>query len=280
MKKRYLAALLALGMLLAFIPVPQSSGPAGRLPILMYHNVVPDGEPCNSMTVTAGRLRADLQWLADNGYQTVLPRELAADLPLPEKPVLITFDDGYLSNYELAYPIFQEFGAKFAISVMVYMQDSGADDFLSWDMCREMADSGLVEIGSHAYRLHNLDGRGGAFTPGEINGVQRRPGETDKDFQARVLDDIRRSYDLISENTGRTPVLFAYPYGLTDPDADPLIRELFPVTVITRTGAADLSGGLFDLPRYTVTMDNRLKRLLNPPLIAAAARYVRSLAGR
>lgn len=277
MKKRRLAGLLALGMLLALIPIPQSSGPAGHLPVLMYHNVAPDGEVCNTMTVTAGRLREDLQWLADNGYQTVLPRDLASGAPLPEKPVLITFDDGYLSNYELAYPIFQEFGARFVISVMVYMQSSGADDFLSWDMCREMVDSGLVEIGSHAYRLHNLDGRGGAFTPGGTNGVQRRPDESDGDFRTRVLDDIRLSYDLISENLGQAPTFFAYPYGLTDPDADGLIRELFPVTAVTRSKTADLSGGLFDLPRYTVTMDTSLKRLLNPPLIAAAARRIRAL---
>ena len=63
------------------------SGDTQPLPVLMYHHVVPDGQACNDMTVTAGRLEQDLRWLAENGYETVLPRELAAGEPLPEKAV-------------------------------------------------------------------------------------------------------------------------------------------------------------------------------------------------
>ena len=152
--KRILALLLTLAVLFSLAGC-QSSGNADnpydgqKLPVLMYHHVVEDGQECNDMTITASRLREDLQWLQDNGYTTVLPRELAAGEPLPEKPVLITFDDGYRSNYNLAFPIFQEFEAKVVISVMVYMQDHAASDFVTWAMCREMIDSGLIEIGSH-----------------------------------------------------------------------------------------------------------------------------------
>ena len=172
--KRAFSVLLALTLLLS-LAACQSSGNSenpyhGRkLPVLMYHHVVEDGQECNDMTVTVSRLREDLQWLRDSGYTTVLPRELAAGEPLPEKPVLITFDDGYRSNYNLAFPIFQEFEAKMIISVMVYMQDNAASDFITWAMCREMIDSGLIEIGSHTYLLHNLDERGGSFDR------QRRP---------------------------------------------------------------------------------------------------------
>lgn len=218
------------------------------------------------MTVTVSRLREDLQWLRDSGYTTVLPRELAAGDPLPEKPVLITFDDGYRSNYNLAFPIFQEFEAKMVISVMVYMQDNAASDFITWAMCREMIDSGLIEIGSHTYLLHNLDERGGSFDPEGVNGVQRKPDETAEAFQTRVLDDIQRSYDLIAEKLEVSPTFFAYPFGLTEPDADGLIRKLFPVTAVTLPKTADLTGGLYDLPRHTVTMNKSLDSILNPPL--------------
>ncbi|WP_303436757.1 polysaccharide deacetylase family protein [uncultured Oscillibacter sp.] len=250
----------------------QSSGNADnpydgqKLPVLMYHHVVEDGQECNDMTITASRLREDLQWLQDNGYTTVLPRELAAGEPLPEKPVLITFDDGYRSNYNLAFPIFQEFEAKVVISVMVYMQDHAASDFVTWAMCREMIDSGLIEIGSHTYLLHNLDERGGSFDPEGTNGVQRKPEETDEAFQTRVLDDIQLSYDLIAEKLEQPPIFFAYPFGLTEPDADKLIQELFPVTAVTLPKTADLSDGLYDLPRQTVTMNKSLDSILNPPL--------------
>lgn len=227
-----------------------------RLPVLMYHHVVPDGQPCNEMTVTAGRLERDLRWLWENGYQTVLPRELAAGEPLPERPVLVTFDDGYRSNYDLAFPLLRKYRSKAVIAVMAFMPDNWAEGFLSWDMCRELTASGLVEIGSHGYAIHNLDDRMGNFVPGQANGVQRRKGEPDAEFQSRVLDDLLRSYERIAVETGAAPTYFAYPYGKTDPDADTFLQSLFPVTAVTGPGkyAADLSKGLQGLPRFTVTM--------------------------
>ena len=258
---------------------PGGEGLPRTLPVLMYHHVVEDGQECNDMTVTVSRLREDLQWLKDNGYTTVLPRELAAGEALPEKPVLITFDDGYRSNYNLAFPIFQEFEAKMVISVMVYMQDNAASDFITWAMCQEMVDSGLIEIGSHTYLLHNLDERGGSFDPQGVNGVQRKPEESDGDFQARVLDDIQRSYDLIAEKLEVSPTFFAYPFGLTEPDADGLIRELFPVTAVTLPKTADLSEGLWDLPRHTVTMNKSLDSILNPPLKTVVKAKIKEFLG-
>nr|WP_325242573.1 polysaccharide deacetylase family protein [uncultured Oscillibacter sp.] len=253
------------------VPKVYPSSPEGapvtyefRLPVLMYHHVVPDGQKCNEMTVTAGRLEQDLRWLAENGYETVLPRELAAGEPLPEKPVLITFDDGYRSNYELAYPLLQKYQARATIAIMVYMQDNWAEGFLSWDMCREMTASGLVEIGSHGYAIHNLDGRMGNFAAGQANGVQRRKGESDDDFYCRVLEDLRYSHQRIAMELGTAPSFFAYPFGKTDPDADAYLKSFFPVTVVTGPGkyAADLSKGLWQLPRFTVTMKAEPKTLL------------------
>lgn len=250
--------------------VPPSSAPGEpvaydlRLPVLMYHHVVPNGESCNEMTVTVGRLERDLQWLADNGYHTVLPREMAAGQPLPDKPVLITFDDGYRSNYDLAYPLLLKYRAKAAIAIMVYMQDYWTGSFLSWDMCREMNASGLVEIGSHGYITHNLDARMGNFVPGQANGVQRKKGESDIDFQCRVLEDLRCSHQRIAIELGTAPTYFAYPFGKTDPDADAFVEALFPVTAVTGPGkrSANLSKGLHQLPRFTITMQHRPSEFL------------------
>ena len=218
------------------------------LPVLMYHHMVPDGQDCNDMTVTPGKFRADLETVLAMGYTPVLPRELAAGDALPEKPILITFDDGYRSNYDLVYPILREYGVKACISIIVLMPDLPTDNFCTWNQLREMTASGLVEIGSHSYRLHNLGGDSGNFESGGANGVERRPNESDADFQTRVLDDIQLSHDRIAGELGGV-TCFAYPFGCSDPDAKALVDELFPVTLMTTPKCADLAKGLHDLPR-------------------------------
>ena len=232
-----------------------------ELPILMYHHVVPDGEPCNSVTVCVSRLENDLKYLAENGYTAVLPRELASGMKLPEKAVMITFDDGYASNYDLLFPLLQKYQLKAVISVIVSATDSGNPSFCSWDMLREMADSGLIEIGSHTYNLHNPENEG-YVNAGGTNGVQRLPGESSAAFQARVLDDIQRSYDRITEELGVTPVCFAYPYGATEPSAKDYIEERFPVTLGTTPKNANIHSSFFVLPRWGISMDVALTDVL------------------
>ena len=231
------------------------------MPVLMYHHMVPEGQDCNGMTITPGKFRADLDIILAKGYTPVLPGELAAGAPLPEKPILITFDDGYRSNYDLVYPILREYGVKACISIIVLMPDLPTDNFCTWEQLREMTDSGLVEVGSHSYRLHNLGEDKGNYEKDGTNGVERRPGESDGDFQARVLDDIQKSHDRIAAELGSV-TCFAYPFGCTDPDAKALVDAQFPVSLMTVPQCADLAKGLHDLPRYAVHMDTNLADFL------------------
>ncbi len=128
--------------------------PPPRLEILMYHDIVDAGEPVSDWTVTVKKFRSDMAWLWDNGYTSFLPGELPEPEELPEKSVLITFDDGYESNYRYALPILREYGMKAVVSVIVQRIDTGVPGFLTWDMIREMAESGVFEIGSHTYDNH------------------------------------------------------------------------------------------------------------------------------
>lgn len=258
------AAALAVLILavLAIAGVLPGTGP--RLTILMYHHIVADGEPINGMTITASRFEEDMCWLSEHGYTTVLPRELASGEPLPEKPVLITFDDGYASNYNYAFPVLQRLDMKAAIAVVGVLVDSDCESFLTWDMCREMTQSGLIEIGSHSYNLHNLDERAGLYVEGTGNGIQRREGESREEFDARVLADLQRSIDEIEEQLDTPVTYLAYPFGVTEPWADEYITEHFFLTVTTQEGAANLSGGLYDLPRRTVSMERPMDKCFRP----------------
>ena len=231
------------------IPGPEPNDPIFY--VLMFHNVVENGVECNDWTITTSRLREDLQWLADHGYTTVLPRELVQGAPLPERAVLITFDDGYVSNYRLAFPILKEFNAKAVISIVTIATDNNVSAFLTWDMCREMVDSGLVEIGSHTHNLH-----------GSELGIKRANGETQEQYQERVFTDLQTSIDLIEANLGTKALFLAYPHGATDSWAKGFIQSHFAVTVITRNGRVDFSKGLYDLPRYNMNEVNFVGKYL------------------
>ena len=217
-----------------------------NLHILMYHNVAEDDAECDDWTVTVSRLLEDLLWLRDNGYTTVLPRELAAGENLPEKPVLIIFDDGYASNYRLAFPLFQELEAKAAISMITGNQEIGRETSLTWDMCREMAQSGLFEFGCHTHNVHLT----------EENGIQRLPEETEEDYAGRVLADLEKNISEIETNLETQVTFFAHPYGKTEELADAFLQEHFLLTVTSQPSCAGKAEGLFNLPRYNVTMNH------------------------
>ncbi len=213
-----------------------------KLYVLMYHHFVPDGEECNSYTLTESRFRHDLQWLQDNGYTTVLPRDLVAGNPLPEKAVMITFDDGYFSNYEIAFPLIKEYNAKIVISLIT----ASIDRTITWDKCQEMLDSGLVEFGAHTHNLHSQ----------YHSGVEKLPNESKEDYEIRVLNDIQLSKDLIEQHLNTDVYFFAHPYGKTEPWSNEYLQSEFKVTVTSEEGVADISDGFYNLPRYNISTSN------------------------
>lgn len=250
---RLAAGLLLLAVL--FCAAGTGAAAAKPLTVLMYHHIVADDQPVNAMTITARQFADDMRWLKEAGYTTVLPRELAAGAALPKKAVLITFDDGYASNYQYAFPVLRSLGMKAAIAVVGRCVDADDPLYLSWDMCREMDRSGLVEIGSHSYDLHNLDDRRGLFVQGKPNGIQRLEDETEEDFHRRVDADLLHSIQDIRDHLERPVTFLAYPFGVTEPWADAFIRAHFALTFTTREDRCDPAQGLYNLPRMSVTMD-------------------------
>ena len=165
---------------------------------------------------------------------------------------MLTFDDGYDSNFWLAFPLLKEFQAKAVIALITSHIDDQELYYLNWDKCREMDQSGLVEFGSHTHAVHGS----------EFGGITRGPNESMEEYGLRVLCDIQISIDRIVENLGAPPLYFAYPLGKTDPWASEFIHKNFSVTVTTRPGTADTSQGLYNMHRYTVDMDTPLCQIL------------------
>lgn len=243
-----------------------------NLPILMYHDLTEDSAHTNSMTITADRFRLDMEFLREFGFTPLLPADLVSltqnKQRLPEKPVMITFDDGYHSNYAYAYPILQSTGMKATIAIVarnVHLASTTdtPSHALTWPEIQEMVSSGIVEIGSHTYNLHNPQ-YGGMSAPNGINGVMRLPGESQSAYRTRVGGDLQNSIQLITQYSGQPRVnYFSYPYGAYDKWMQPLLKENgILVSTLTNPGQAKPSVSLHQMPRYRITMQQSVSSLL------------------
>lgn len=234
-----------------------------RISVLTYHKVVAeDSLAIYSTQVSVRKLEDDFRWLASNGYTAILPRDLLSLDSFPQKTVIITFDDGYYNNYLYMYPLLKKYGLKAEISLIVsWITEERSNGWLTWGECREMSESGLVEIGSHTYSLHNPS-NGGSYIRGSVNGVGREVDESDDDYRARITTDLQKSKDIITERIGMEPVSFAYPYGEGNYFINKYISELFEVTFLTNNGSFNPKSDLHLLPRNTITMDTQLQNIL------------------
>ncbi|MBQ3920716.1 MAG: polysaccharide deacetylase family protein [Firmicutes bacterium] len=270
-KRRAVRTAVAITVIIALCLAAVLYRGAGQsLTVLMYHHIAPVGELYTSETVSIGKIRQDLQWLSDNGWKTVLPSELlSGKAEIDDKTVLITFDDGYRSNYEYLYPLLKEYGMKAEIAVITSFIDAEAGSFMTWEMMREMADSGLVEFGSHTHNMHNPD-TAGIFVEGGANGVQKGRDESAEEHEAKVREDLETSKGRLLEELGKEPVCFAYPFGAHDRVTDRVVDSLFPVSFLTSgrslfggfRGFLDNSRGLKRLRRINVLETTPLSELL------------------
>ncbi len=234
-----------------------------RVTNLTYHKVVSDDSLAKYSTqVSVQKLEADFKWLADNGYTAILPRELLTIDTIKPKTVIITFDDGYYSNYLYMYPLLEKYGLKAEINVIAnWITDERTNSWLSWNECREMSESGRVEIGSHTFNLHNPTNNG-SYIRGGANGIGREVDESDADYIERITADLQKSKDVIKEKVGIEPVSFAYPYGEGNNFINHYISDLFAITFLTNNGNFNPKGDLHLLPRNTITMKTALINVL------------------
>ena len=205
---------------------------AGKEPcmaVLMYHSVNSSPKKAGEYVITPGELEQDLKTIGEMGCTTVSASEVLDHLengtPLPPRPVLLTFDDGYYNNYLNAFPLLKKYNCKALINLIVgetekYSKiDENRENYsnITWPMAREMVKSGLVELGNHTYDLHDLKGR---------RGVMQQEGESKEDYFAAVGEDIKKAQDLCEKETGARPRVFAYPFGSFSPASEELMQSL------------------------------------------------------
>lgn len=266
MRKRIL--LLSLAGLL-FLGAGMQGADTIEVPIIMYHSLAGAGK--SGTSISGEMFEADLQYLRENGYTAVTLLQLVDfvhhGVPLPERPVVLTFDDGYWNNYSIGLPLAKAYDMPFVLSVIgrdteIWSEnpaESLRHGHVTWAQIQEMADSGLVEIANHTWDLHqNANGRKGA---------QIRPGESVAQYAAVLREDVGRLQTALAERVGTLPVSFVYPFGATCPEGTEVLREMgFLVTLSCYDGMNTLTQGefdcLYDLRRYNRSPERSVGEIL------------------
>lgn len=202
-----------------------------EVPILMYHHFETDKHKVNDMIVEKTEFEKQMKYIKDNGYIAISMKELNDFIEgksiLPKKPILITADDGYLSNYEIMYPILKKFNMKATIFVIGEGIDNASKKQsvlpkLTWSKIKEMYNSGLIDIECHTYNSHvkgnTLSGEMGIFSSPLI-------GETETEYENRIKNDLKKNINTIESHIGYRPIAFAYPYGDWSGTSENILRD-------------------------------------------------------
>ncbi len=215
--------------------LPAAAMAANTYRVLCYHDVQEDVRVSpDPYAVDTAQLVAQFAWLKENGFHMISLDDVIAAREgrriLPDKALLLTFDDGYRSVYTRVFPLLKLFNYPAVVALSGHWLDAPAGKpveyegkevprsrFLSWEQIAEMAASGLVEIASHSYDLH----RGipanpqGNLTPSAVT-YRFDPGNGYEDEHAhasRIRTDLARNSALIKAKTGRAPRVMVWPYG-------------------------------------------------------------------
>ena len=216
-----------------------------QVPILCYHQIrdwrPTDSKRAKDYIVPVTVFRQQMKMLADSGFHTILPDQLydylTKNKPLPDKPVLLSFDDTDLGQYTVGFPEMKKYGFKGLFFIMTV--SIGRPHYMTREQIKELADAGNI-IGSHTWDHHN------------VKRYQGKDWEIQIDKPTRQLESI----------TGRPIRYFAYPFGLWNREAIPELKKrnfLAAFQLITRRDSLE--------PLYTI------RRMIVPGTWSASTLY-------
>ncbi len=295
-KDRYHRLKLVLKLILGLIGIVGSCVMANELPnmcsrdqnvneftVLSYHEIADKSETLDSTyAVTPSNFDQQIHWLMDNGYHFISIDDILkyrkSGKGLPNKAVLITFDDGYQSVYTNAYPILKKHKIPTVIALVgSWLQAKEKVDFdghtiartkfLSQKEIKEMVSSGLVEIASHSYLLHKgIQGNPqGNMEPAVTTRqwlTDKQGYEDEKSYQQRISNDLLKNNTFLKDYTGQKPRVMVWPYGRYNSEVRKIAERLgMSIGLTLDDGSNTQITPLWGLRRILVDKNMTLKTL-------------------
>jgi peptidoglycan/xylan/chitin deacetylase (PgdA/CDA1 family) len=213
-------------------------GASGNYPVLLYHDISDDYR--DAYTVSPSLFSAQMEWLFNNGFRAIALRDIDR-IPENGKAVVITFDDGYATYMDYAFPLFREYGFHSTINVIgayvgKYLKEGGNRPMLAWDEYRHLLRSGRVDVGCHTHDLHAAAHRG-------VLGVSDRTLE----------EDLERYRTVLRRETGISTDILAWPYGLYDAKRISIAKKAgFRYLLTSREDSTAKSADGSEIPRRNI----------------------------
>jgi peptidoglycan/xylan/chitin deacetylase (PgdA/CDA1 family) len=228
------------------------------LPCFTYHHV--DPKITNDITIKPATFEAELKMLKSLGYHSITARQLVdhqtLGTPLPDKPVMLTFDDGWRNQYTHAWPLMKKYGFTGTFFINPQPISAHYKGYMTRDMISALAKAGN-DIESHTWRHLRLT---------------RTNTEQTASFQKRSRSQLTQANDWIRKVVGQQPVALCYPYGYYDLETIGLAQAVgYKVAFTVDEGVADARPwDAFAMKRFTIssaeTTDSFRRRLLSGPL--------------
>ncbi|WP_237100371.1 polysaccharide deacetylase family protein [Paenibacillus azoreducens] len=200
------------------------------IPILMYHSVG-RSQP-GALFVPPMVFRKQMEHLKNTGYNTITFKDLMnwkENGSIPDKAIMITFDDGYLDNFTVAYPILKKLQMK--ATIFATSDYIGSPHHLNWSQIKEMEQSGFIEIGGHT--RHHV--------------------ELTKSNRLQLVDEVWGAKQRLEKELGHPIIAFAYPSGKFNPNAIQVVKDAgFEFAVTTKPGYAVKEQGFLTLHRIRI----------------------------
>lgn len=214
------------------------------VPVLMFHHLSDTVE--NPWALTTDTFERDLRLLQEQQYEPISMKQLVDFVyqgkALPDKPVCITFDDGYESNYTIAYPLLKKYHMKATIFAIgsyfghtTYKNtNQPIHPHFSYAQAAEMMDSGLIDVQSHTYDMHQSAQFERQHPVRES--ILPLATESNRQYQQDLYADSQAYQKEYRKHTGKTLYVLAYPKGAYTPYTEQIVHKLgYAITFTTNS---------------------------------------------